>query len=613
MIDSTLSAASILAVEGLRVRFGTGAHAEEAVRGLSFAIAPGETLAIVGESGSGKTVSALAALGLIGHRGGRVTAGRALFRSGSGEQVDLLSSAPTLLRRLRGLEIGMVFQEPMSSLNPVQRIGDQISEAARVHLGFGRAEARELAEEMLVRVRIPDAARRLDQYPHELSGGMRQRAMIAMALACRPRLLIADEPTTALDVTVQAEILSLIKHLQKDSGTAVLFITHDLGVVAELGDRVVVMRHGVAVEAGDVATVLTTPEHPYSQMLLSAVPALGKARGSPGPMRIAVSGNRSPAVVAASARPAADLSPLLRVERLTKRFTIRRGVLRRAIGTIHAVEDVSFEIARGRTLSLVGESGCGKTTTGRCILRLLAATSGRVLMEGTDIMTLPAARMSELRRNMQIVFQDPYASLNPRRTAGQLVGEPAVIHAACRGSELADRVEELFRRVGLAPELASRYPHEFSGGQRQRVCIARALCLNPRLIVADEPVSALDVSIRAQIINLMIDLQEELALTYLFISHDMAVVERMSHHVAVMRTGRIVEIGPRDAVLGDPVHPYTRRLIDAVPNVDPHRRRVLAELSVGELASPMLPPGVEPLPVNYRSVGPDHLVAEDNS
>ncbi|SLN75561.1 ABC transporter ATP-binding protein [Oceanibacterium hippocampi] len=607
----------LLRVDDLAVAFGRGKSAVEVVNGLSFSINEGETLALVGESGSGKSVSALAAVGLIEARGGRVATGSAHYSATSGESVDFARGTDSRLRRLRGLEIGMIFQDPMTSLNPLFRIGDQISEAARLHQGLTRRQGRALAIEMLKRVRIPDAERRLDQYPHELSGGMRQRVMIATALSCNPRLLIADEPTTALDVTVQAEILLLIKQLQQETGTAVLFISHDLSVVSEISDKIIIMRNGRKVEEGTTEEVLLRPHEPYTQMLLSAVPRLGETAGKTGPVRIAVTGG-----VPTASRPANDATdrsdvpgsaapgqPLLRVENLTKRFEIRRGPFRQLAAVTHAVESVSFEIAAGETLSLVGESGSGKSTTGRCILRLIEPDSGRVTMGGTDILALSGREMTARRRDMQIVFQDPYASLNPRKTAADLVGEPLLIHQGASGSLLDDQVESLFRRVGLLPEHRDRYPHEFSGGQRQRIGIARAIALKPKLIVGDEPVSALDVSIRAQIVNLMIDLQEEFGISYLFISHDMAVVERMSHRIAVMRAGQIVEIGARGNVLADPKHAYTRSLMAAVPTIDPGRRNHHAALSVEVPRSAMRPPGWNPPPLHFESAGDDHAYA----
>lgn len=602
----------LLNVEDLTIAFGQGDELSTVVEGLSFGVRAGETLALVGESGSGKSVSTLAAVGLLGASGGRLLSGRSIYRQASGKTLDLAQTPERQLRRLRGLEIGMVFQEPMTSLNPLFRIGKQISAAARYHRGISASEARELALNMLKRVRISDAESRIDQFPHELSGGMRQRVMIAMALSCNPRLLIADEPTTALDVTVQAEILNLIKHLQNDMGTAVLFISHDLSVVSEMSDRVVIMKDGKKVEEGITAEVLVGPRENYTQSLLSAVPTLGETANAKGPVRIGVrepGGTNSIPAMAANVEPDGKCETLLSVTDLSKPFELRRGVLRQLVGEIHAVRSVSFEIGRGETLGLVGESGSGKSTVGRCILRLVDANSGLVTMEGTDVMALSRAAMDRLRGEMQIVFQDPYASLNPRKTARDLVAEPLIIHRRTAGSELTDRVEWLFRKVGLQAEHMNRFPHEFSGGQRQRIGIARAIALNPKLIVGDEPVSALDVSVRAQIVNLMIDLQEDLGLSYLFISHDMAVVERMSHRIAVMCAGEIVEIGGRQQVLSDPKHDYTKKLISAVPTIDPTRRNTVRPIPVDLPVSAVRPLNWKPQPTVYETASQDHKFA----
>ncbi|QIE55095.1 ABC transporter ATP-binding protein [Pikeienuella piscinae] len=597
----------------MTITFGQGDNLTTVVDGLTFDLRAGETLALVGESGSGKSVSTLAAVGLIAARGGSLRSGKSLYRAASGETLDLTRTPERLLRRVRGLEIGLVFQEPMTSLNPVFPIGRQISDAARYHQGISDSAARALALDMLNRVRIADAEKRLDQYPHEFSGGMRQRAMIAMALSCNPRLLIADEPTTALDVTVQAEILSLIKHLQKDLGTSVLFISHDLSVVSEMSDRVVIMKEGKKVEEGSAVDVLLRPQATYTRNLLSVVPKLGETRDSAGPVRIPIIDQEGarPDAVPAKASPPADPNsgPLLKVVDLTKTYQMRKGLLRRIVGEVHAARSVSFEIDRGRTLGLVGESGSGKSTVGRCILRLIEPDAGSVMVDGTDVTKLTHREMDRLRGELQIVFQDPYASLNPRKTAGNIVGEPLIIHRGATGTELEDRVAWLFEKVGLLPEHMDRYPHEFSGGQRQRIGIARAIALNPKLIVGDEPVSALDVSVRAQIVNLMIDLQEEFGISYLFISHDMAVVERMSHDIAVMRAGEIVEIGDRRKVLSDPRHPYTQKLISAVPAIDPGRRARFRPLSVDTPVSALRPPNWSPKPIRYEAASSNHKFA----
>jgi glutathione transport system ATP-binding protein len=607
----------LLEVDGLVVEFRTIDGTIRAVDRVGFRIDRGETLAIVGESGSGKSVSALSIMRLVELGGGRIVDGAVGFRRLDGSTVDLVHASAAVLRAIRGNEISMIFQEPMTSLNPVLTVGEQIAEAIELHQGKSRREARALALEALERVRIPEAASRLDAYPHQLSGGMRQRAMIAMALACRPALLIADEPTTALDVTIQAQILDLIKLLQREIGMAVLFITHDMGVVAEMADRVVVMWRGRKVEEGPVARIFEAPEHPYTQALLAAVPRLGSMRGKDRPERfprVELGDEPAPAPrppAPATRTVAAAGGPLLEVEALTTRFPVGGGFLGRPKAAVHAVEGVSFTLASGETLALVGESGCGKSTTARTILRLQEPTRGRVSFAGRDITALPRAAMAPVRRRMQMIFQDPYASLNPRLSALGLVGEPLRIHGLARGSELEDRVVALLRRTGLGPEHLRRYPHEFSGGQRQRLCIARALALEPDLIVADEPLSALDVSIQAQIVNLLIDLQEELGLSYLFVSHDLAVVERIAHRVAVMYLGRIVEIGPRAAIFEDPRHPYTKKLLSAVPIADPRLRRNELRLATEEIPSPLRPWGFEPPPAVYEEVAPGHRVLVD--
>ncbi|MCS6879687.1 MAG: ABC transporter ATP-binding protein [Geminicoccaceae bacterium] len=607
----------LLEVEDLAVQFRTIDGLVRAVEGVSFHVDKGETVAIVGESGSGKSVTALSIMRLVELGGGRIVSGSIRFRRRDGSLLDLARAPEPVVRGVRGDEISMVFQEPMTSLNPVLTIGRQIAEAVELHQGKNPREARAVALAMLQMVRIPEPAQRLDCYPHQLSGGMRQRAMIAMALACRPSLLIADEPTTALDVTIQAQILDLIKLLKQEIGMAVLFITHDMGVVAEMADRVVVMWRGRKVEEGPVERIFAAPEHPYTRSLLAAVPRLGSMRGKKGPERFGDrrEGSRAPADPASvEPEPAVrrtEDSALLEVDELVVRFPVGGGIFTRPKAAIHAVEGVSFRIAAGETLALVGESGCGKSTTARTIVRLQDPTRGRVRFCGRDITTLDRRSLRPVRRRMQIIFQDPYASLNPRLSALRLVGEPLRIHGLARGSELEDRVRTLLCRVGLGPEHLGRFPHELSGGQRQRLCIARALALEPRLIVADEPLSALDVSIQAQIVDLLLELQEELGLSYLFVSHDLAVVERIAHRVAVMYSGRIVEIGPRRAVFEDPRHAYTKKLLAAVPVADPRMRRKELRLVTDEIPSPLRPWGFEPPPAEYEEVSPGHLVMVD--
>jgi glutathione transport system ATP-binding protein len=597
------SSAPLLAIDGLTVEFRTADRHVTAVRGLSLIIGHGETVAVVGESGSGKSVTALSVMRLVEHGGGEITAGAIRFARPGGV-IDLVKASARTMRAIRGGEIAMIFQEPMTSLNPVFPVGDQIAEAIALHQEKSASAARAEALRMLEQVRIPDAHAVMSRYPHQLSGGMRQRVMIAMALSCRPALLIADEPTTALDVTIQAQILSLIRVLQDEMRMAVLYITHDMGVVAEVADRIAVMLRGEKIEEGSAEAIFAHPREPYTRSLLAAVPRLGALAGEDGPRKLAVAGTPIPAEPTPAPAP-----PILRVRDLTTRFDVKAGLMRRAYRRVHAVERVSFDVAPGETLALVGESGCGKSTTGRSLLRLVEPQAGTIEFEGRDIAKVPRTELRSVRRDIQMIFQDPFASLDPRLTIGYSIAEPLYIHGVARGREAQARVAELLQHVGLEPEHARRYPHEFSGGQRQRIAIARALALQPKLIVADEPVSALDVSIQAQIVNLLLDLQERFDLSYLFISHDMAVVERMSHRVAVMYLGQIVEIGPRRAVFNDPQHPYTRRLLSAVPVADPSRRRQRTELSSEEIPSPVRDVGDEPLIEPLREVGPGHYVA----
>jgi peptide/nickel transport system ATP-binding protein len=595
---------AVLSVENLTTELRRGGAWNKVVNDVSFHIDVNETVAVVGESGSGKSVTALSIMGLLPPKTSRV-GGRVLL---SGR--NLLELPENQMQCIRGNEIGMIFQEPMTSLNPVLTIGRQIAESLIRHRNLGRSAAKAETIRLLERVRIPAAARRFDEYPHQLSGGMLQRVMIAMALACRPKLLIADEPTTALDVTIQAQILDLIKELQSEENMAVLFITHDMGVVAEIADRTVVMFRSRALETASTETIFTNSRQNYTRALLAAVPQLGSMAEHKHPTAFSTidvaTGETKPA------REGRDTvvpgTPVLEVKNLVTRFDIRSGLFGKVMGRIHAVENVSFSVQPGETLSLVGESGCGKSTTGRSVLRLIRAASGSVRVAGEDVLAMSKRNLNAKRRHMQMIFQDPFSSLNPRMRIGDAIAEPLLCHGIESPRNAGTRVIELLDRVGLSADMAQRFPHEFSGGQRQRVVIARALALNPSLIVADEAVSALDVSVKAQVLNLMLDLQAELGLAYLFISHDMAVVERVSHRVAVMYLGEIVEIGPRAAIFGNPQHPYTRRLLAAVPIADPARRHVRRASNNDEIRNPVRPPDFVPAVREYREFTPGHFV-----
>ena len=692
MTDQTL-----LRVEDLRTTFRTEDGLVHAVNGISYSVNRGEALGIVGESGSGKSVGALSVMRLIPSPPGTVTGARVEFKGR-----DLLSLSEEEMRRVRGNDIAMIFQEPLTSLNPVFSVGNQIAEPLLLHQGLSKRAARDRTIELLHAVGIPNPERRADHYPHQLSGGLRQRAMIAMALACTPDLLIADEPTTALDVSIQAQILELMRALQQTSGTAMLFITHDLGVVAEMCDSVAVMYAGRIVERATTRQLFSSPKHPYTWGLFDCLPkieepkgirlvpivgqppnllhpprgctfhprcpyvfdrcrieeppliplpdgqltrcwlydpartetaqshgsivdgppyelssplvAAGEAVGGPvvsEPRTSAQSSARPTLVpgvipevghhipttirraVERSAReaptaPAGDRADLVVVRDLRKYFPITAGLFRRHVADVRAVDDISFTVKRGETLGLVGESGCGKSTTGRVLLRLLEPTSGRIEFDGHDVTALNGRDLRALRRRMQIVFQDPYSSLNPRRTVGGIIAQPLKIHGVAKGAAASTRVSEILELVGLNPRHADRYPHEFSGGQRQRIGVARAIAANPDFIVADEPVSALDVSIQAQVINLLQDLQQRLDLSYLFISHNLSVVRSICDRVAVMYLGQIVELASNQALYETPLHPYTMALLTAVPKVDPGgRSRIVLP---GDVPSPIDPP-----------------------
>ena len=598
----------VLDIRNLSVSFGRGANAVHAVKGLSLHVDRGETLAIVGESGSGKSVTSLSIMRLVEFGGGQIHQGEMLFHRADGTQIDLRAASEDVMRSMRGADLGMIFQEPMTSLNPVFTVGSQIIEAIQLHQDLNHEQAVAAAKRILDQVRISDSSAILGRYPHELSGGMRQRVMIAMALSCKPALLIADEPTTALDVTIQAQILQLIRELQKEMDMGVIFITHDMGVVAEVANRVMVMRYGEVVEENAVIPLFANPQHPYTQTLLAAVPKLGAMHGTDKPARFDLVLNEQPVLASAVQSSTQTDRVVLSVKNLVTRFDVRSGIFGFVKKRIHAVEQVSFDLHEGETLSLVGESGCGKTTTGRSLVGLAKITRGSIEFDGTPVDTTDANSLKALRRNLQFVFQDPFASLNPRMRVGECIKEPLLIQGLAQGAEADRKVAELMERVGLDAAMAQRWPHEFSGGQRQRICIARALSVNPRVLIADESVSALDVSIRAHIVNLLLDLQKDLGVSYLFISHDMAIVERVSHRVAVMYLGQIVEIGPRRAIFENPQHPYTRKLISAVPVADPTVRRTTS-LEVSEIPSPARNIGDEPIVSPLVQVGEGHFVA----
>jgi peptide/nickel transport system ATP-binding protein len=634
----------LLEVENLHVHFVTTRGVVRAVEGISYKVKPGETVALVGESGCGKSVSSLAIMRLLARPAGRVVAGRILFQGR-----NLLDLPEDEMRKIRGRDIAMIFQEPMTSLNPVLTIGFQIMEPLLIHLGVSEAAARARAMDLLKLVGIPDPERRLDQYPHQFSGGMRQRVMIAIALSCNPKLIIADEPTTALDVTIQAQILKLMKDLSRELGIALVIITHNLGVVARYADRVNVMYAARLVEQGTAGAVFAKPLHPYTVGLLRSVPRLDRPRDRkletieglppnlldppPGcrfaprcparldacvaapPPLIEAEPHRYSACIRATelaqAGPAAlglqsavrqpsvtkavdKTQPLLRVHDLRTYFEVGAGfqVFKNTRLEVRAVDGLSFEVFRGETLGLVGESGCGKTTVGRTLLRLEQPTSGEIVFNGVNVTRATGRALKEYRRKIQVIFQDPYSSLNPRMTIGEIIAEPMLVYRLVRDRKRARaRVSELLAQVGLFDYMAERYPHELSGGQRQRVGIARALAMEPEFIVCDEPVSALDVSIQAQIINLLEALQEKYQLTFLFIAHDLAVVRHISDRVIVMYLGKVMEVADRDTLYAEPLHPYTQALLDAVPIPDPaleaqREYRVIP----GEVPSPLNPP-----------------------
>ena len=576
---------NLLTIRDLRISFDLQGEPLEVVKGASLRIKPGSVVALVGESGSGKSVISQTIMGIL-PRNGSITSGEIAFsdpaKDGAVTDIATLPQSSDMMRRIRGGRISIIFQEPMTSLSPVHTIGNQIEEALVLHTPTRGRAAREETEQMLGRVGFPNPQRAYDMYPFELSGGLRQRAMIAKALICRPALLIADEPSTALDVTVQAQVLALLKDLQAEFGMAMLLITHDLGVVANMADEVVVIYHGEIMEAGPVKEIFGKPQHPYLKALLAAVPHFDMQPGE----RLVSLRSAAPAKAgngkSKKAKPetaAADDLPILKVDSLVKSFQIKKGSFFSSDSqeAVRVVDNVSFEIRRGECLGLVGESGCGKTTVSKLITRALTPDSGRVTFsakpgEAIDLTSLDAGKLKAARSDIQMIFQDPFGSLNPRMTVLEILREPLAIHGMGNHAAQLERVTELMRQVGLDPRYLSRYPHSFSGGQRQRIGIARALALDPSLIICDEPVSALDVSVQAQILNLLKDLQSELNLTYLFISHNLAVVDYMADRIAVMWKGRLVEVAQRSTLFRNPRHPYTRALLEAVPYPDLERQ-----------------------------------------
>lgn len=615
-IDTPLSVAEdeILSIRNLSLSFPNYDWFTKVLHDVSFSVKKGETLAIVGESGSGKTVTMRRVMHLLS----RVItdSGQILLKKRNGVIQDITTLSNSEARKIRGVDMSMIFQEPMTSLNPLFTIGNQLTEAILIHQDISRSQAEKKAIDLLEVVRIPDSKRRFKEYPHQMSGGMRQRVMTAMALSCNPQLLIADEPTTALDVTIQAQILALIRSLQKKFQMSVVFITHDMGVVAELADRVVVMYKGRVVEHNDVQSIFSNPGHPYTRALLKAVPILGCMTGRENPATLAIlemekelSKEQGDAPPEEKEIDTADYSamPILEVNHLTTRFVSKKTFLGKPTHLVHAVEDVGFKLFPGETIGIVGESGCGKSTAGYAILKLVPA-KGQVLFRGENVMAVSDAQLQALRQNIQFIFQDPFASLNPRQTIGASIAEPLVIHGIGDKNTRQKRVAKLLERVGIPAVHAGHYPHEFSGGQRQRIAIARALATNPQVIIADEAVSALDVSIQATVLNLMMELQKELNLSYMFISHDMAVIERVSHRVVVMYLGQVVEMGTRQDIFENPGHPYTRKLLSAIPIADPSKRTDFNMLT-GEIPSPVRAVDNPPELLALKEVSTGHFVA----
>lgn len=572
----------LLEVKNLVTQFRTERELMKAVNDISFTLHAGETIGIVGESGSGKSVTSLSVMQLIPNPPGKITGGQIIYHSKNGSSVDLVKADEETMRKHRGNDIAMIFQEPMTSLNPVIKCGEQVMEAILLHQKISKKEAREKTIELFKEVQLPTPEAMLDRYPHQLSGGQKQRVMIAMAMSCNPRVLIADEPTTALDVTVQKTILELMQKLQVRHNMGILFITHDLGVIAELADRVIVMYKGSIVEQGPVLDIFSNPQHPYTKSLLACRPPLAHrvkrlpvvsdfmARDEDGNI-VEVQNTGSQEIISEAERKEkhSDLyqrKKILELKNVKTWYPSKKSMFGKALSFTKAVDDVSFDVYEGETLGLVGESGCGKTTLGRSILKLAEGVSGEILYWGQNLVNMPEKEFRKYRSNMQIIFQDPYSSLNPRITIGDAIMEPMKFHHILNSDkERKDKVLELLKKVGLEAKHYNRYPHEFSGGQRQRICIARALGLNPKFIICDESVSALDVSVQAQVLNLLNDLKAEFKFTYIFISHDLSVVKFMSDRMVVMRKGKIEEMGDADEIYRNPKSDYTRQLISSIP------------------------------------------------
>ena len=600
----------IVAIRNLRVEFETDSGTVIAVEDSSFDVFPGETVCLVGESGSGKSVTSLSIMRLEEFGGGKIVSGKLVLETATSGKLDLVDTDLEAITAARGKEIGMIFQEPMTSLNPVFNIEKQLTDGLKRHTTLTGPELRAKALSLLREVRIPDPEARLKQYPHELSGGMRQRIVIAIAMACAPRLLIADEPTTALDVTIQAEILALINRLKSDHNMGVLFITHDMAVVAQMADRVVVMHQGKIVEEGSVDDIFHRPKQEYTKTLLAAVPKLGAMAGTKNPKPLNVPGKINKQIINKKAERANDKN-VLELKNLVTRFPVYGGVLKRKVANVHAVENVSFSISEGETFGLVGESGCGKSSCGRSILRLVEPTSGDIILNGKSLLSLNKSELRSARRDMQMIFQDPFASLNPYMRVREQIAEPLKNFGIRNKSQTDELIADMLKKVELPISFLKRFPHELSGGQRQRIAIARAIVVNPSLVIADEAVSALDVSVQAQVLNLLMSLQDELRLSYLFISHDMAVVERISHKVGVMYCGRLVEMGSRAQIFENPQHAYTRSLISAVPIADPKQRNILGNVNFKPIPSPVFPIGYEVKDPQYKEIEKGHLVLVD--